>query len=244
MEQNTILLSPDGLKYTYSPCIAPPGADSFALSYFASETIHDKSGRLCDLGAGGGLISILLASRCRRLEISAVEADERAFSALKANASQPGIPGINTVQGDIRHINSYLGAGVFDFVVSNPPYFKQSAGKTSAQKGSARSDISCGIPDICSAATYLLKNGGKFFMCFRPERLCELFDGLRAKKIEPKVIRPVCHNAGCSPFVLLFECVKGAKPGLKMQKSLFLFTKSGRPTAESDRVYGYAKGAK
>jgi tRNA1(Val) A37 N6-methylase TrmN6 len=81
-------------------------------------------------------------------------------------------------------------------------------------------------------------------MCFRPERLCELFDGLRAKKIEPKVIRPVCHNAGCSPFVLLFECVKGAKPGLKMQKSLFLFTKSGRPTAESDRVYGYAKGAK
>lgn len=170
-------------------------------------------------------------------ELSRMSAQSNCLNQMPVS---PILNRINIVRGDIRQIKACFEAGAFDFVVSNPPYFEQRTGKVSAQKGNARSDISCALSDICFAGAYLLKNGGKFFICFRPERLCEFLDETRARKIEPKVLRPVCHNADSSPFVLLFECVKGAKPGLNVQKCLYLFTKKGKPTAESDRIYGYA----
>jgi tRNA1(Val) A37 N6-methylase TrmN6 len=160
MEPKTLVLSPDGLKYSYSPGIAPPGADSFALAAFAADFIGGRAGRACDLGAGGGLISILLAKRCSGLVIDGIESDGGAAEAFEKNLAQLPPGRINAVRGDIRNINAYLTRGLYDYAISNPPYFEARSGGVSRQNGNARSELACGIADICSAAGYLLKHGG------------------------------------------------------------------------------------
>lgn len=237
MENKTIPISPHGLLYTYTSHIAPPGADSFALASFAANAIGEKRGRACDLGAGGGLLSLLLAERCPGICVDGVEADTQAAVIFTQNAARLGEERVRLVYGDINGITGLLTRGAYDYAVSNPPYFKGGSGAVSEKRPAARSGLSLDIEGVCSAAGYLLKNGGRFFASFRPERLLALADAARGAGLEPKILRFVCHSSAHSPFLMLLECVKGARPGLKVIKSLRLFKQNGKPTAESDRIY-------
>lgn len=239
MDQRTVDISPDGLKYTFPEGAAPPGADSFALAAFAAEAVGSRAGRVCDLGAGAGLISLLLVKRCPGIFADGVERDGGAAETFEKNAAQ--LPGAKlwAIRGDIRDIEELLPRGAYDFTVSNPPYFPRGGGRVSARSGSARHALCCDIRDVCRAAGYLLKERGRFFVCFRPERLCELLDAARKERLEPKRLRFVCHNSSSAPSILLLECVKGARPGLAVLRNLYLYKSNGKPTAESDRIYGY-----
>lgn len=55
----------------------------------------------------------------------------------------------------------------------------------------ARHGLCCSLDDMCAAAAWLLKFGGKFCVCLRPERLCELMCKMNAAGIEPKRLRTV-----------------------------------------------------
>ena len=72
----------------------------------------------------------------------------------------------------------------FDVVVSNPPYIIAEHGKEnpSDAKNIARHEILCNLEDIISAAEYLLKPKGKFFMIHKPFRLPEIFYSLMNHK--------------------------------------------------------------
>ena len=67
-------------------------------------------------------------------------------------------------------------------------------------------------------ASRLLKNGGRFCICHRPERLADLLSGLRACSLEPKRLRLLLAAPGDAvPWLVLCEAKKGAGPGLQME---------------------------
>ena len=70
---------------------------------------------------------------------------------------------------------------------------------------------SAGLADFCAAAGGLLRNGGRFALCHRPERLADLFAALRASGLEPKRMKLV------SPKLVLLESVKQGRPGLHIE---------------------------
>ena len=154
-------VEPDGLKHIF-PLYRPPGADSFALSYFASRqsmispagsaTSAREAGlsRFCSQAAAGG-------------EISAVSGRTR-LQRAEGNASQPGIPGINTVQGDIRHINSIWEPAYL--ILSFQTRRILSRGRKNLRTKRSAERYFMRYTGICCG--YLpVENGGKFFMCFR-----------------------------------------------------------------------------
>ena len=107
-----------------------------------------------------------------------------------------------------------LPAGGFDLVVSNPPYFPVGSGKSA---GPARSEESCTLEELCAAAGRLTKNGGRFALCHRPERLTDVLCALRAHNLEPKRLRLVSHRPGYPPSLLLVEAVRQGKPGITVE---------------------------
>ena len=184
--------------------VFPLGGDALALGEFA--TVRPRW-RVCDLGTGSGALLLLLARRAEGLSLTGVEQDPLAARTARDNLAANGLPG-ELVLGDWREIP--LPAGAFDLVVSNPPYLPPGSGRGDDP---ARMELHGGLEELCAAAGRLLKNGGRFALCHRPERLCDVLCTLRAHGLEPKRLKLVAH----SPALLLVEAVKGGRPGLTVE---------------------------
>ena len=188
--------------------VFPLGSDALALGEFA--TVR-RGWRVCDLGTGSGALLLLLARRAPDLALSAVERDPLAAQTARDNLAQNDLTG-TVVAGDLR--DRLLPAGQFDLVVSNPPYFPVNAGGSG---GPARSEEFCTLDQLCAAAGYLVKNGGRFALCHRPERLADIICSLRAHGLEPKRLTLLSHSPNHAPSLLLVEAVKQGRPGIAIE---------------------------
>ena len=73
---------------------------------------------------------------------------------------------------------------------------------------------------VCGAAGWLLKNGGRFALVCRPERLGALFAALRGAGLEPKRLRLAQHGPDTPPFAALVEAVRQGREGLAVLPTL------------------------
>lgn len=212
-----------------------PGLDSFLLA--ALPRLRPGL-RVCDLGCGTGLLSLLLLERERTLEITGLEIlPEAAALAQKSAARNRLEDRLRFVLGDLRE--APLPAGGFDLVVSNPPYYPIHSGALAEDgpRRRARAEVDCTLTDVCRAAARLLRWGGSFCVVHKPERLTDLLCGLRESGLEPKRLRLVCRRAEEAPSLLLLESRRGGRPGLSIEKPFVLQTPDGRASPELDRAY-------
>lgn len=230
-------LCPGGLRIVYNGAQFRPGTDSFLLSALP----RLKPGlRVCDLGCGTGLLSLLLLQRQPELFVTGLELQEEAVRLAALAVGENRLEDRLTVlRGDLREVRSLLPAGSFDLVVCNPPYYPLGRGGLSAGESlrRARSEVSCTLEDVCRAAAWLLRWGGAFCLCHKPERLTDLLCALRSAGLEAKRLRTVHPRSESAPSLLLLEARRGGRPGLDALPPLILQTGDGRPSPELDRIY-------
>lgn len=190
------------------------GGDTLALSRFATVRRGD---RVCDLGCGSGALGLLLLEREAELALTGVELDRAAAELAARNYEINGVTGA-VLAGDLRD-RGLLPAGGFDLAVSNPPWFRAGAGRSG---GPARCEEGCTLEQLCAAAGRLVRNGGRFALVHRPQRLADLFAALRGAGLEPKRLRLVQHGPDKPPSAALVECVKQGRPGLDVEPVLLL----------------------
>ena len=192
---------------SWSDGVFPLGADSLALGDFA--TLR-RGWKVCDLGTGSGALLLLLARREAALSLTGIEQDPLSAQTARDNLLYNHLPG-TILTGDLRE--PLLPVGSFDLVISNPPYFALHSGTSG---GAARSEETCTLDELCACAARLTRNGGRFALCHRPERLVELLVTLRTHGLEPKRMKLLSHDDTHPPFLVLLECVKQGKPGLQI----------------------------
>lgn len=197
--------------FSWSEGVFPLGGDALALGAF---TTVKPGWRVCDLGTGSGVLLLQLARRVTTLTLIGVEIDPQSAQTAWKNLKTNRLPG-EIITGDLR--TAPLPAGSFDLVISNPPYFPVGSGKSSS---SARSEQLCTLDELCAAAGRLVKNGGRFALCHRPERLVDVVCSLRTHRLEPKRLKLVSHRPDHPPSLLLVEAVKQGKPGLSLETAV------------------------
>lgn len=188
--------------------VFPLGGDALALGEFA--TVKPRW-RVCDLGTGSGALLLLLAGRAEGLSLTGVELDPLSAQIARENFMANALEG-TVLQDDLRSVP--LPAGGFDLVISNPPYFPAGSGKSG---GPAREEENCTLDELCAAAGRLVKNGGRFALCHRPERLVDVLCSLRGHGLEPKRMELVAHGPGYPPSLVLVEAVRQGRPGLTVR---------------------------
>jgi release factor glutamine methyltransferase len=86
-----------------------------------------SSVRLLDIGTGSGCIALALAKECADknidVQIEAWDVSEDSLQLARKNAERLGIANVRFVEGDILKSSP---DGVFDVIVSNPPYISTS----------------------------------------------------------------------------------------------------------------------
>ena len=220
--------------------------DTILLANFAAV----KNGeRVVELGTGCGTIPLLLIRDSSPESITAVEIQQDAVDLLQNSIElnlQNGIERaalIHPLHGDIRDIRDLLPAGESDLVICNPPYKLGGSGITNPDpsKLTARHESECNLDDICEAAKWLLRFGGRFVMCQRPERLTDVLSCMRSHDMEPKRLQFVQGRADKAPKLLLCEAKRGAKPGyMDVLPTLMIEDKDGF-TKEMKQIYASYK---
>lgn len=206
---------PGGPLYSHEDGVFKPGTDSLLLGDFAG---LGGVATLCDLGCGGGIISLSLLARRPAMCVTAVDISPKAAALARQNFELNSLS-VRVLQADLRDHRSVFLPGSFDAAVSNPPYFVPSrGGRASVRPAAARSEETLSLAELCACAAFILKNGGRFSLVYHPERLSELFCSMTASGIEPKRLRLCAASAGAVPSVALVEGRKGGAPGLSVEK--------------------------
>jgi tRNA1Val (adenine37-N6)-methyltransferase len=178
-----------------------------------------KNAEICDLGTGTGILPILLYGRHEYVHCDAVEIQdfmaEMASRTVKLNNLEDRITVHNC---DLRNLKGVLPSCKYSTVVCNPPYKKDNSGEHNKDDAHSLSkhEATCTLDDVCSAANYLLKNGGRFALSHRPERLVDLMCTLRKYGLEPKRMKLLAHSPTHPPFLVLLESVKQGRPNLEI----------------------------
>ena len=220
----------------HAPGVFPMGTDSILLADFARV---EKNARILDLGTGSGILPVLLLSRHPNAAAVGIELNPDACRLTETNIACNGLsPRFQLISGDLRQYRDLLPAGSMDLTVSNPPYFAVGTGHD-ADYGlkDARGDGTCTLEDLCAAAGWATRWGGRFCLVFRPERLCSLFVALKNAGFEPKRLRPVHHHPGVPVNLVLVEARRGGSPGLSWEQDLYLYTPAGQESPELRRIY-------
>ncbi|MEG0614750.1 MAG: methyltransferase [Oscillospiraceae bacterium] len=213
------------------------GTDAFLLADFANPRMKDF---VCDLGTGCGIIPFVMSRKFPPKKILAVDIQPQAIEQLKLGIERSNLANIVPICADLKALWKDAPLGELDVVTCNPPYKAADCGIKSeipAQK-IARHEIFCDINDVCKAAAKLLKFGGKFCLCNRPERLCDVVSAMKANDLEPKTLRFVSKTPNDAPWLFLIEGKKGGKPFLNVMRGLFVKSDCGEFSEEMLRIYG------
>lgn len=118
--------------------------------------------QILDIGAGTGLIGLMLAQRKSDAEVTMVEVDEQAAEQAMSNvAASPFGDRIQVVCSPVQEFRP-AGNKRFDLIVSNPPFF--TGGVISEQEGraSVRHTIKLSHQDLLRSVQRLLAPEGSF----------------------------------------------------------------------------------
>ena len=209
-------------------------------AYLLSAYVRRPAGRYvtaAELGAGTGVVSLLVASRKKADRIAAIEVQESFVSIMRRNADINNLSHvIEPIHSDVRDVKSGV-LGTFDCVFSNPPYMRTDSGfeNASDEKNIARREVMGTIEDFCAAAGRLCRYGGMFYVVYRPDRLAELCSALRNNGFEPKAMTFMFADADSAPSLLFCTAKRGGAPGMQVTMPLFVYERGTRTETETFR---------
>lgn len=225
-----LIQKPEGLTF---------GTDALLLAGY----INAKKGIGLELGAGSGIISMLLLTRNKLNTITAVELQEEYADLIARNSSLNELnERLITVCADVRE---YTGRAAFDTAFSNPPYMTANSGKANeiSKKNIARHEVAGDIFDFAKCAASSLKYGGTFYVVYRPDRLCDLISALREVKLEPKRMTMVHADTKSESSMTLIEAKLGGKCGMMMTPPLIVYKDNGHTEYTEDMNYIMENGS-
>ena len=215
------------------------GMDAVLLSGFARA---GKGERVLDLGTGTGIIPILMEAKTEGESFTGLEIQEEMAEMAARSVKLNGLEEkVSIIQGDLKEASKRFGKASFDVVTCTPPYMNQNHGLKNPDepKAIARHELLCSFEDVAREAAALLKSGGRLYLVHRPHRLTEIFETLRAHKLEPKRMKFVHPFADAEANMVLIEAFRGGRPQMRVEAPVIVYEKPGVYTNEIYEIYGY-----
>ena len=164
-----MIVDENGLKITNDAILL----SKFIKRYFDAKYKSKGKKSILEIGAGQGIITLLLSEIQIFEKIFAVEIQEDIFKILKKNVK------INNFEEKITIINKNIKEikGEYDFIFSNPPYKKINSGKLPENEAEqiSKYEILLTLEELFYEIKRLLKNYGEFFVIVPDDRLNDVF---------------------------------------------------------------------
>lgn len=173
-------------------CAMKIGTDGVLLGAWTS--IENHPGTILDIGAGTGLLALMLAQRSGADTIDALEIDEGAYEQCVDNfeTSPWGDrlfcyhAGLDEFLDDIED--------QYDLIVSNPPFYSEEVSSGNAARDTARQNQSLPFDELIEGVSKLLSPDGIFSTIIPFKEEVQLIDLAEQKGLYPQHITRVKGN--------------------------------------------------
>ena len=136
-------------------CAMKVGTDGVLLGAWAQ-----GGRRILDIGSGTGLISLMMAQRFPEAEVVGIDMDADACGQARENVMAS--PFRDRVEIECCRLQDFGAIGVFDAIVSNPPFFVDSLKNPDSKRTMARHTDSLPFRDLFAGVKRLLSDEGVF----------------------------------------------------------------------------------
>jgi tRNA1Val (adenine37-N6)-methyltransferase len=168
--------------------------DAVLLAWFAATEGGEAGGPLLELGAGSGVVSLLLVRQFGLGPVDALELRPEVYARLERAVALNGCEGrVRPLLGDLRETRTLWPSGAYAHVVSNPPFRPVRAGRRSPdeERAVSKQEWTCDAPAVVEAARHALGPGGRVSLVYPAARLVEVLGLLAGARLHPCVLRLV-----------------------------------------------------
>jgi tRNA1(Val) A37 N6-methylase TrmN6 len=193
-------------------------SDSIFLYGFISS--FEPRGRMLDVGAGSGVLGLLVARDFPRVALEAVELQEDFVKYATKNAD------INKIDYKIHHtdLRKFNPEYQYDYIISNPPFYHDGASRSEDDMiATARSNSSLPLEEFFKKVKELLKPKGHFIFCYDPQQfalICGVLSRLDMRVVDVRFIHP---KADRNASLVMLHVRKHSKSLMKTWPPFFAF---------------------
>lgn len=213
-----------GLKIIQNSDLYCFTSDSVVLANFIKLRKNEK---VLEIGAGSGVISILLSKKTQCENFVLIELQNEMANLCDKNITLNNLEEkLTLICDDVKNYKNYFKDSSFDVVFSNPPYMKGGELNENTVRSIARHENNLPLKNLIEISAKLLKNGGSFYIIYCADRTAELIHQLSNCKLEPKEMFFTENGKGKVSRVVV-KAVKNGRPGVKVYPYLTTNDKDG-----------------
>lgn len=199
--------------------------DAVLLAAFAATEGAGVEGPLLELGAGSGVVALLLVRQFGLGPVDALELQPAVYARLVRSVALNDCEGrVRPRLGDLREARTLLAPGAHAHVVSNPPFRRSHAGVLSPdpERALSKQELACDAPAVVAAARQALAPGGRVSLVYPAARVAEVLGLLQAARLHPVVLRFVHARAEAPATRFLVHAVRDRERGLAVRPPLLV----------------------
>ncbi len=189
----------------------------FLYDFISSFKPHTK---VLDVGAGCGIVGLLVARDNPKVELEAVEKQEVFLEYATHNAR------VNKIEYKL-HKSDFLELEVtqkYDYIISNPPFYPSGAKKSDNEMlFNARYNVNLPLNDFFKKVSQILKPHSHFIFCYDATQfglICAELDKVKLRVVDVQFVHPKIDR-GAS--LVMIHARNGSKSLMKVWEPLICF---------------------
>jgi len=185
-------------------------SDSIFLYDFISS--FNPKGRVLDVGAGSGVIGLLLARDYPKIMLEAIEKQDAFVQYACKNAEVNGID-YRMHHIDFLKFNDEIG---YEYINSNPPFYHEGASQSSDEmRHAARYNVHLPLQGFFKKVSRLLRPKGHFIFCYDPSQFALICAELNAVKLRVVDVQFVHSKVERKASLVMIHVRKNSKSLMK-----------------------------
>ena len=192
---------------------------------------------MLDVGAGCGIVGLLVTRDNEKIELHAVEKQEIFVKYATKNAEENGIA-YNIHHTDFLKFEDEQG---FDYIVSNPPFYHDGASKSEDEMlFQARYNVNLPMKEFFTKVHRLLKHQGHFIFCYDAKQFALLCAELHAAKLRVVDVKFVHPKSDRAASLVMLHVRKNSKSLLNVLPPFIAF-EGDKLSTDSEKLYAKAR---
>jgi len=206
-------------------------SDSLFLYDFINH-FHPK-GDVLDVGAGCGVLGLLIARDNPKIHLDAVEKQDIFIHYASTNAR------VNKINYTLHHMD-FLDLPIekkYDFIISNPPFYPDKMQKTNNEIiSTARYNNNLPLQSFFKKVSQLLKPQAHFIFCYDPTQLgmvCNALEKAKLKIVDLQFVHPKVEKKAS---LVMIHTRNGSKSMMNVWPPFIAF-EGDNPSKKAQEIY-------
>ncbi|WP_298757213.1 methyltransferase [uncultured Campylobacter sp.] len=190
-------------------------------------------GDVLDVGAGCGILGLLLKRDFKSINLSLLEIQERNLEILRLNSLQNDLP------AEILHADfaEFKSKKRFDFIVSNPPFYRERISLSKEpHMALSKSAASLSLRDFVRSANAHLKPGGTLIFCYEAGKLAKICELLGEFRLNLTRLGFVYPDISKPAKLALLQARKNSRSPCEITIPIYA-SAHGKRTAQAHAIY-------